>query len=438
MTQKVFGFNSVEEPPRIYMTDVVLNVQRLRDYKKDWENIIYRDYDRNYFENSTGAPKDVLDSLKRISLLERSKLLDWNVDGRSMYQLYSSYRGRGIVMPVGNHDFILAMASISAIRNVHKSNISIQVFFNGEEDLMEECRESLKQFENVHVQNIHDIFPRDKVGWKGWSVKAATLLAAHCRECILMDSDVIFMQNPEIAFEQSKYIKSRMLLFKDRTMDFKSTIHMWVKEDLIPKERIAHVDEMRMFRGEHGITYHEAESGVVVIDKSQRFIGLIGITYLNIFPVNIISYKGFHGDKETFWIGMEMLSENYSFDSHLPVGIGGLEPEITGPDRFCSCQIAHQDENGDLFWVNGGVVTDKTQVRTSPFVNFTHYVLENGPYSSIEHRRNSMCLNTTESPLLNLTAGQVGFFSKLRNEWQIILNVTAHIDLPPYPQDEEE
>ncbi|KAI8914539.1 mannosyltransferase putative-domain-containing protein [Gorgonomyces haynaldii] len=403
---------SDEEILQIDVMDLKKCARVLREYKQHWNRVMQHDYDGVPFD-SLVRPQHLVSSMTRMKTIERSRLLNWNQDAVSMYELYMSFKGRGLVIPASNYDIPLAMSSILSIRNIHKSKIPIEVVYNGAHELDQKVIEKLEAIPGVTVKNLQNVFPDTKVTFSGWSVKAAALLVASCAECILMDADAIFMKPPELAFEQERYLRSRMLLFKDRTV-YINTDGQWVK-DIIPKEAHEKLDGYRLFQSK---SFYEAEAGVVVVDKKQRFLGLLGVTFLNTNPVVQQSYKGFHGDKETFWVGMEMMQEKYSFDVHLPTAIGNYD-EARDKDKLCTVQIAHQDENGDLFWFNGGVIEDKLNIMTSNFVKFTHWSPELLGYE-FTSKRNFVCSLMGENSPVPLTLEQLDFFTKLDRLWEQI------------------
>lgn len=110
----------------------------------------------------------------------------------------------------------------------------------------------------------------------------------------------------------------------------------------------------RMFRRK---TSHEQESGVVLINKKTRFLGLMGTCKMNgKWERDLVSYKLFHGDKETFWIGFEMVQEPYVFMRNYGGAIGELRPD--NEKSVCGAQL-HQDYRGRPLWWNGGLYRNK-------------------------------------------------------------------------------
>ncbi|KAG0341824.1 hypothetical protein BG000_007879 [Podila horticola] len=62
------------------------------------------------------------------------------------------------------------------------------------------------------------------------------------------------------------------------------------------------------------MTTFEQESDIVVLNTRTRFLGLLAACKLNSqWERHFWSYRAFYGDKETFWIGFEMIQEPYMF-----------------------------------------------------------------------------------------------------------------------------
>jgi len=100
----------------------------------------------------------------------------------------------------------------------------------------------------------------------------------------------------------------------------------------------------RLFRG---LSSHEVESGLVLVNKSKRFLGMLAACKLNSkWERELWSYKVFYGDKETFWLGFEMIQEPYAFLRSYGGVIGELRQD--NDQAVCGVQM-HMDHQGRLF-----------------------------------------------------------------------------------------
>lgn len=105
------------------------------------------------------------------------------------------------------------------------------------------------------------------------------------------------------------------------------------------------------------VSAHEQESGVVLINKTSRFLGLLATCKMNgKWERDLVSYRLFHGDKETYWIGFEMVQEPYAFIKNYGGVIGELRTDNN--QSVCGAQL-HEDHRGRPLWWNGGLYRNK-------------------------------------------------------------------------------
>ena len=193
-----------------------------------------------------------------------------------------------------------------------------------------------------------------------------------------MDADVVFLQPPETILKSSLFESKRALFYQDRTM-YSVTLKMladanhWVKK-MAPKPYIPETNFNR-FAKLH--SSHQQESGVVVIDKKARFMGLLSTCLLNVDRIREESYKHMYGDKETFWIGFEIVGEPYSFNPYIPGSIStDNSVNANGAYEVCSVQLVHLDENYDPIWINGGLTENKNYGHRTTVPEFKYYLVE--------------------------------------------------------------
>ncbi|KAJ3258301.1 hypothetical protein HK103_003782, partial [Boothiomyces macroporosus] len=227
--------------------------------------------------------------LGTIQRLEKSKLLNWFRNDMTISKLARKFVGKGIVISAYDKWFPTAYFAVLHIREYHKSSLPIYIFHNGTE-LSTKNIDLMKKVRDVTVYDLQDYYDDIKVAYSGYATKAAVILAAPCQECIFLDCDAWFFQNPSVLFEQKGYIDTGLLLFKDRTKDGGTKGMEWVKK-LVPKKSLHAIEHLRIYQGK---TYHEAESGMVVIDKERRLMNILAIAYLNENTITPQSHKGFH------------------------------------------------------------------------------------------------------------------------------------------------
>ncbi|KAI9005827.1 mannosyltransferase putative-domain-containing protein [Phycomyces nitens] len=284
------------------------------------------------------------------------------------FHINNNTHGRGIVICVGNNQFKHAATTIRAIRQVLHSNLPIEVFYIRENDLSPMKREYLEtEFTDVKtrqvVHSINDRFTQ----FGGWAVKPYAILASSFSEVILMDADVFFFKRPDVLFADPGYKKTGALFFYDRTLFSGWTKgRLWLQSFLPTGSSL--LKETRWWKS---TSAHEQESGVVVINKKKALLGLLSTCKMNDKQErDKVSYQYAHGDKETFWIGFEMVQTPYAFIKSYGAVIGGLG-DGGDPTMVCGNQL-HLDIDQEPLWWNGGLLRDKNK-WPDRYLTFTHF-----------------------------------------------------------------
>jgi hypothetical protein len=235
---------------------------------------------------------------------------------------------------------------IWTIREIHGSDLGIEIFYLGQKDLNNENIKALESISHsVKCKNIFDFFDEKILNLRGWDIKPFAVLAASFSEVILIDGDVAFLQKPDILFNSELYMTSGALFFHDRSWYGKR----WDPVEILSKVSPSYSYRVKSLRSYAHLTEHEMESGVVVINKAKRFLGLVGACKLLDPQERAIVYSKIHGDKESYWIGFEMMEEDYSFNKWFPGSIGFID----STNRTCG-RMVHFDVSGKPIWWNGG------------------------------------------------------------------------------------
>ncbi|KAG0331835.1 hypothetical protein BG004_001485 [Podila humilis] len=276
---------------------------------------------------------------------------------QTSFSLYESYTksSRGIVVCAGNGQFEFIVSSIQAIRLLNPT-VPIEVFYMGDGDLSTLRQNYIRDMtSNIEVKDVTKILDNKEMILGGWSIKAFSMLASSFQEVILIDSDAYFLRDPAQLFSDPGYVATGALFFYDRTLwndwrvgpDFLRSIMPTMSS--FPKTT-------RWFRG---LSAHEQESGVVVINKRTRFQGLLAVCKMNMkWERDLHSYKVFYGDKETFWTGFEMVQEPYSFMKTFSGVIGERREGHEESDAICGAQL-HLNHLNEPTWWNGGLMRNK-------------------------------------------------------------------------------
>lgn len=192
-------------------------------------------------------------------------------------------RTKGLVIPCGSSDFHFALHLVAAVRHVFNSTLPIEIMYAGDSDLPEGQRDALESVgDDIRTVNILHFYDEDSVGLLGggWAIKPFALLASSFEQVIIADSDVVFLQSPEAAFNHPGFIETGTLYFHDRIVGGGNEVHSWWKnimQDRVPSPIMA---KSAFWAGK---TVHEMESGVVVFNKDNRDVltGLLYVAWMN-------------------------------------------------------------------------------------------------------------------------------------------------------------
>ncbi|KAG0081591.1 hypothetical protein BGZ92_000187 [Podila epicladia] len=389
--------------------------KRLRVYRSLWmalkeyyDQLEQKQQQELFF---TAPPAELAPAVELLQKIEQQNFPWIHKHHNTTYDLYRESRngGRGIVMCVGNYHTKYARTVIKTLREVLKSSLPIEIYYTGEPDLSPENRAWFETFDNVKTIDVTTLIDNNLLVLEGWAVKPFAMLVSRFSEIILMDSDAYFLQDPTIMFEDEGYKETGTVYFYDRTLfpGFGADKKKWLESFLPTMSN--HPAKTRWFRLKGD---HEQESGVVVFNKKRLFLGLLAICKINdLHERKQVTYVNTWGDKETFWIALEMIQEPYSFVKYGGGVIGNVGDAIpynteflpreeierynkgerlttTNPvnlkdstvrknvvpklDRVCGNQL-HFDFRGRPLWWNSGVVRDK-YTPSSPYLLYTAYM----------------------------------------------------------------
>ncbi|KAF9319631.1 hypothetical protein BG003_008587 [Podila horticola] len=276
---------------------------------------------------------------------------------RTSLSLYESYTGRGVVICAGNYQFEFIVSSIQAIRLLNPT-LPIELFYMGDGDLSPERQTYVREMtQYIELKDVYKVLENDEMMLGGWSIKAFALLASSFAEVMLIDSDAYFLKDPEQLFSDPGYAAAGALFFYDRTL--------WTDWRVGPDWLRSIMPIMSSFpkttRWFRGMSSHEQESGVVVINKKLRYHGLLATCKMNMrWERDLYSYRVFYGDKETFWTGFEMVQEPYAFIKTFGGAIGERREGHEDSDAVCGAQL-HLNHLGEPMWWNGGLMRNKNE-----------------------------------------------------------------------------
>jgi len=228
---------------------------------------------------------------------------------------------RGLIIPImEKYENIL----IENINNLYKLNFTlpIELWQIGNEISVNATKniEELQKTHKIKFKNVKD-YTTDYSHWQGFQIKAFAVKYSEFDEVILCDCDIFFGVNPEIIFEDKKYIETGSFLFKDY-------LHHYPKNREEINNRIEYIKKIipiknKYFPNEWEYVYannydmkkhswYYVESGVVYINKKIHTDVVDTLYDLNYKWEE--TYKYVYGDKETFWLSFVINNKPFAIN----------------------------------------------------------------------------------------------------------------------------
>ena len=220
----------------------------------------------------------------------------------------------------------------------------------------------------VTVKNVMDFMPKPASQYWGWHVKPLIISLSSFDEVLLMDADLFFFKDPSLLFSHEKYIERGAFFFRDRRIFLNpyklsgiansyarkaGTIESYMNrvnyfKKLIDEPSECMPEDWRHYWNnclpsyENPFSTEHQESGCVVIDKNRHAKGLAQIVKLNEAPKLI--YEFVYGDKETYWIGMEMAKEPYFVNKHHAYTLVSGSKHVVDIVQFLDGELFYQQK----------------------------------------------------------------------------------------------
>ncbi|EFX00980.1 hypothetical protein CMQ_2061 [Grosmannia clavigera kw1407] len=320
----------------------------------------------------------------------------------------------GIVVAAGDGTARFAGHLVAMLRDVLNSTLPIQIAYAGDDDLSLYHRARLaKVFGETSKEasspppaflDVTSVFDeatlRFDVASGGWAVKAFAALAAPFETVIVIDADAVFLQPPEALLDAPGFRATGTLLFRDRLLwqHAFADRHTWWHDQI--RRPSSAMSASRTWTEEYA---EEGDSGVVVLDKGRPAVlaGLLHTAWQNTHAVREhTTYRITYGDKESWWLGLELAGAPYAVEAHYGAIVGWDEStDGTVNTRVCSFVIAHVDATDCLLWYNGSLLKNKA-------VNSTEYALPDswmidGTWQKGATKQDSSCM--VGAPVKTLT-----------------------------------
>lgn len=292
----------------------------------------------------------------------------------------------GMVICVGTKNLQFATHLIMNLKNVIGSELPIEIFYAGENDLPAENRTFLASLNpDMTFNNLLNYFDDSIAGLSegGFAMKPFALLASSFQRALLVDADVIFLSKPDSLFQLHPDLKrTGTLFYHDRAYRVSygtdsGSRRDWIKNIVITSQQSKYITRNRpsislttslFWRND---LWQEMESGVVAYDKARigAWFSLVFAAWMNSKEIREeVTWQHFYGDKETYWMAAELSGTEYSFQEDYAGAIGAKEVSPFWKNeqgRLCGTHLAHAIEPGSdtPFWFNGGLVVNKAQER---------------------------------------------------------------------------
>lgn len=304
-----------------------------------------------------------------------------------LYHWRRMAHGRGIVTTVAPHQIPLLKQQFVVWQQLNNT-LPIQITYKNKE-LNDAHRNEITKIaeetgQAVYLINMQPILDDDysKHHIKGSANKFLATFFNTFEEFIFVDADTVSFVNPMEYFEMRSYKKSGMRFWRDRRLyhlghdeycsdiiidlipTFEEHLYLGSNWDLLPTdpEVKTSTDPKAFLFSEyfHRNLLHHVESGLFVVNKSQKLAGLVAALFLD-------AHWGFrgcsNGDRESFWLGPMVMGMDFYVDKSSAAALGKIH-DVKTPDgkpakAICSTQLAHVDDDLKLLWAKGGLRTCK-------------------------------------------------------------------------------
>jgi hypothetical protein len=272
---------------------------------------------------------------------------------------------RGIVICSCDKFFEFTVHLIEVLQAFKVDLPPILISYIGDDDLSPGRQLYFKSM-GVGLLDVTKYFDQRVLRLNGWAVKPFGILAAPFQEVLFMDADTVTIQNPLKMFDDPGYKEDGLILFRDRICHQEwPKQKLWLERNMIkPLSRA--IKESDIWKG---YTDHQIDSSLLVIDKHRRLWALLATCKLNMYEERKDFYHYFLGDKESFWLGAEMMRESVA---QIPV-LPGVFGRFVDRDEhlLCGRQLMF-DRYGKPFYFNKAVVLTKIDMNRLLEVP-THY-----------------------------------------------------------------
>jgi len=293
-------------------------------------------------------------------------------------------RDRAVVTCMHDGVFPLGLSVVRELRCLGNREL-IQVYHCGQQELSNSSKELLLSADDrlELVDVCSDLVERgtmtDRMAkqFQSWWIKPLAMYHTDVRHVMLVDVDDIFVKNPAVLRSLEGYVKTGTTFFYDRVVKdcrkFMSGLdggapYMDKLISTFDYERFNVSGEARPSEtalqsfAYNNKTCHEMDSSLVLVDKQR--VGQAAMDVMLWFITEErFRYQFSFGDKETFWLSMEMAHVPYFFS---PWGVSVVSSSPNKdveehPDTLCGSILQYMpvsDSEPEMLYVNGKALVD--------------------------------------------------------------------------------
>ncbi len=224
---------------------------------------------------------------------------------------------RGIAICAGGRALLSqAYLALDALRNLHGSQLPVELVHSGEHELPPACREfferSFAPLVCVDLQRTPLPPGDERLRGAGFAIKPFALLASSFPEILLLDADCVPLRDPAPLFDAPRYRASGNLFWSDSWLlsvqvDHPHPLRIFALRDGVDRRsaqslnpRIFDLLELPRPATRERVSY-ETEAGQLLVDRARVQRALRGACFLNARARWL--YRYLHGDKDSYRLG---------------------------------------------------------------------------------------------------------------------------------------
>jgi hypothetical protein len=252
----------------------------------------------------------------------------------------------------GRQQFLSACVSIRLLREKHRSELPIELFYGGDDDLPVEAIKYLSSsFANTAVIDVFELarlkpLPAD-LDLNGDQLKAIAVLYSSFQEVLWLDVFTVLARDPAYLFQSESYSRHGVLLWPDYC-----NMHSAVAEafDLfgvpLPKEYPAFpFGELSRWSEDCWGSSQEMHGGQYLIDKARAWEAINVAAFVSANHHYFFKHV-FASEKQALLLSLQMTKNSFVMASTRPTGLG-IKAKLDGKSSVFVNTVVHRDPETD-------------------------------------------------------------------------------------------